>query len=219
MVARPRHAHVVGPFNLSINGDIGIVLDGFDLPPVFLTGHGRPYYDARVQELGYRKTKDVVAYSVSTRRRRRRARWSSAARRAREIGAHHAFARSTSRASNEELARDQRDLQRRVGGQLELRPVHRAEFAELASALKYLVPRELVQFAEVDGETAAMLVIVPNMNELIGDLNGRLLAAWAGCDSSGGCSAPLAALGAGGSDGRAPEIPTRVRSPWRSSSD
>jgi len=54
-------------------------------------------------------------------------------------------------------------------------PWTQAEFAELASALKYLVPRELVQFAEVDGETAAMLVIVPNLNELIADLHGRLL--------------------------------------------
>jgi hypothetical protein len=54
-------------------------------------------------------------------------------------------------------------------------PFTAAEFAELGSALKYLVPRDFVQFAEVDGEPAAMLVVVPNLNELIRDLHGRLL--------------------------------------------
>jgi len=37
---------------------------GFEHPPVFLTGHGKPYYDARVQAEGYHKAKDVVAYSL-----------------------------------------------------------------------------------------------------------------------------------------------------------
>src|SRR5512143_1066727 len=59
--------HVVGPFNLSINGDIGILIEGFDVAPVFLTGHGKPYYGARVEEQGYRKAKDVVAYRVDPR--------------------------------------------------------------------------------------------------------------------------------------------------------
>src|SRR6185436_366665 len=55
---------VLGPFNLSINGDIGVLTEGFEHAPVFLTGHGRPYYDARVRALGYHKAKDVVAYTL-----------------------------------------------------------------------------------------------------------------------------------------------------------
>jgi len=165
--------HVVGPFNLSINGDIGIVLDGFDLSPVFLSGHGRPYYDPRVREQGYRKAKDVVFYRLDPADPPPRAMVESA-RRARES------ARITIRALDKshiaaEVAAISSIFNDAWADHWGFVPFTEAEFAELASVLKYLVPRELVQFAYVDGELAAMLVIVPNLNEVLGDLNGRLL--------------------------------------------
>jgi hypothetical protein len=164
---------VIGPFNLSINGDIGILLDGFEHRPVFLTGHGKPYYDARVQAAGYHKVKDVVAYSLDTTATPPRT-MVEAARRAREAARVKIRPLDKSR-----LAAETRIISEVFCDAWEHNwsfvPFTQAEFAELASALKYLVPSDFVQFAEVDGETAAMLVIVPNLNELIGDLRGRLL--------------------------------------------
>ncbi len=164
---------VIGPFNLSINGDIGILLDGFQHPPVFLTGHGRPYYDARVAALGYHKVKDVVAYSLNTTATPPRT-MVEAARRAREA------ARVNIRPLDKSRLKQEAGLISEVfcdawEHNWSFVPFTQAEFAELGSALKYLVPSDFVQFAEVDGETAAMLVIVPNLNELIGDLHGKLL--------------------------------------------
>lgn len=164
---------VIGPFNLSINGDIGLLVEGFDRPPVFLTGHGRPYYDPRVQALGYHKVKDVVAYSLDPTANPPRTMAESARR-----------ARDTARVRIRPLDKSRLDEETAVistvfndawANNWGFVPFTQAEFAELASALKYLVPRDLVQFAEVDGETAAMLVVVPNLNELIGDLRGKLL--------------------------------------------
>ncbi len=164
---------VIGPFNLSINGDIGLLIEGFDQPPVFLTGHGRPYYDPRVQALGYRKAKDVVAYSLDPTATPPRVMVESARR-----------ARETARVSIRPLDKSRLDAETAIISDIfcdawehnwSFVPFTQAEFAELAGALKYLVPREMVQFAEVDGEPAAMLVVVPNLNELIADLRGRLL--------------------------------------------
>ncbi len=164
---------VIGPFNLSINGDIGILTEGFDNPPVFLTGHGRPYYDARVQALGYRKVKDVVAYSLDPTATPPRTMVESARR-----------ARETARVRIRPLDKSRLEAETAMVSQIfndawehnwSFVPFTQPEFGELAGVLKYLLPRELVQFAEVDGEPAAMLVIVPNLNELIGDLRGRLL--------------------------------------------
>ena len=45
-----------GPFNLSINEEVGLLVEGFDTPPQFLMGHARPSYDGRIQELGYEKS-------------------------------------------------------------------------------------------------------------------------------------------------------------------
>ena len=38
-----------------------------------------------------------------------------------------------------------------------------------------LADEELVKIAEVDGEPAAFMILLPNINEVIRDLNGRLL--------------------------------------------
>jgi len=40
--------------------------------------------------------------------------------------------------------------------------------------LRFLVDDDLIQIAEVDGRPAAMIVTLPNVNEVIRDLNGRL---------------------------------------------
>jgi hypothetical protein len=45
----------------------------------------------------------------------------------------------------------------------------------LGKDLKFLVDEDLVKISEVDGEPAAFIVVLPNVNEAIQDLNGRLL--------------------------------------------
>ena len=54
-------------------------------------------------------------------------------------------------------------------------PWTNAEFQHLGKDLKMLVDEDLISFASVDGEPAAFMVILPNINEAIRDLNGRLL--------------------------------------------
>jgi hypothetical protein len=40
---------VRGPFNLSINEECGLLVDGFDTPPYIMMGHARPYYARQVE--------------------------------------------------------------------------------------------------------------------------------------------------------------------------
>lgn len=47
--------HILGPFNLSINEETGLLIDGFDTPPVMLMGHNPSYAAARIEALGYAK--------------------------------------------------------------------------------------------------------------------------------------------------------------------
>lgn len=164
---------VIGPFNLSINGDIGLLIDGFDTPPMFLMSHGHPYYDARVAEQGYRKTKDVVAYLLDP-----------------TLTPPDVMRESARRADSSgrirfrplRLAQLRDDLT--ILGDIfndawsqnwNFVPFTPAEFDDLGSSLKLFVPPEFVQIAEIDGRPAAMIVIVPNVGECIRDLNGRLL--------------------------------------------
>ncbi len=51
-----------GPFSL-INHESGLLVHGFDQPHVVRTNHSPPHYAAHIEELGYRKTMDLVAYA------------------------------------------------------------------------------------------------------------------------------------------------------------
>ena len=162
----------LGPFNLSINEECGQLIDGFDTPPMFMMGHGRPYYDRRMMEQGYRKAKDTVAYLLdptitpppileTSRRKARTGR---------------IRIRPLRRSRVQEDLRIIRDVFNDAWAEnWNFVPFTSAEFDDIGSMLSRIVPAEFIQIAEVDGAAAGMLVLVPNVNEAIRDLGGRLL--------------------------------------------
>ncbi len=55
---------MMGPMNPSTNDEIGILIDGYDTPPYFMMTHNLPYYGEIMDELGFGKVKDVLAYYI-----------------------------------------------------------------------------------------------------------------------------------------------------------
>jgi hypothetical protein len=55
-------SRVRGPFNLSINEETGLLIDGFNTPPMIFMSHDPPYAATQIERLGYGKAKDVIAY-------------------------------------------------------------------------------------------------------------------------------------------------------------
>jgi hypothetical protein len=163
----------LGPFNLSINGDIGTLVEGFDSPPMILMGHARPYYDARIKACGYAKAKDVVAMILDTTGQPPRF-MDQIMRRARE-SAHLQFQPIRKKHLRQDMAAIGAIFNDAWSDNWSFVPFTDAELEELAQVLRHFVPAGLVQTAFVDGEPAAFIVIIPNLNEIITDLNGRLL--------------------------------------------
>jgi hypothetical protein len=162
---------VRGPFNLSINEECGLLVDGFDSPPMVMMPHGRPYYAARVEECGYAPAKDLLAYRVASDfavpqiMRAVTARYQP-----------HARIRPLRRSRFQEELGTLRDIFEDAWSEnWSFIPFTTAEFAELGWVLRFVVADGFVQIAEVDGAPAAMLVLLPDVNELLGGLNGRLL--------------------------------------------
>ena len=164
-------SRVRGPFNLSINQECGLLVDGFDAPPVLMMGHARPYYGSRVEEQGYTKAIDMLAYHVNadfemTRAMHRIMEWASRRVHVRQL-------QKSRLAEDLQLVREIfEDAWSQNWGFI---PFTAEEFRHLGRDLKQLVPPDFVQIAEVDGVPAAMIVVFPNINEIIRDLNGRLL--------------------------------------------
>jgi hypothetical protein len=162
---------VWGPFNLSINQEIGMLIEGFDTSPSFMMGHARPYYGMRIEESSYKKVKDVLAYLID-------AHFEPSA----------AMKTITKRAQNRVRTRPLRKSQFKK--ELEIIqdiyndawsqnwgfvPFTQREFDSMGNDLKLLVNEELVRIAYVDDEPAAFMAVLPNLNEIIRDINGRLL--------------------------------------------
>lgn len=160
-----------GPFNLGINQEIGVLVDGFDIPPRVMMGHARPYYDALIQSCGLTKAVDVLAYELET-----------------------LFTVSRTMTRLLDHYRDRirvRSLaKRRLDAELELMrdifndawsnnwsfvPFTAKEFRAVGHEMLLLIPPDLVQIAELDGVPVSFMVTLPNVNEAIADLNGRLL--------------------------------------------
>jgi hypothetical protein len=174
-VAERGMRRIVGPYNLSMNDEIGVLVSGFDSPPMVGMPHTPPYYAEHIEAAGYAKAKDLHALRVAV-----------------------------AELLTEHLERVERvTVQLRAEGRMGQRFLDPAKFAEemrlaleiyneawtenwgflpvsereakaLIDQLAPILPPQGVIFGLADGEAAAMLVALPNLNELLADLDGRL---------------------------------------------
>lgn len=162
----------LGPFSFSINDECGLLIDGFDTPPMFMMGHARPYYDARVKEQGYVKAKDTVAYLLDPALTPPEV-MAASVRKAAASGVRVRPIRMSRLAEEMGILRE--IFNDAWSTNWNAVPFTAAEMEELGKSLRLFVPSEYVQIAEVNGEPAGMIVVVPNLNEYFRDFGGRLL--------------------------------------------
>lgn len=162
---------IIGPFNLSINHDCGLLVDGFGTPPYFMMPHNPAYYEERIMDRGYRAVMDTLAYLLDMDAKPQPAIEAIVRRKA---GAIHVRPLNLKRLADDlEILRD---IHQDAWSQnWNFVPFTAEEFEHLGRDLKLLVPADMVQIAEIENEPAAMIVGFPNVNEAIADLNGKLL--------------------------------------------
>jgi GNAT superfamily N-acetyltransferase len=56
---------VIGPVNPSTNEPCGMLADGFEKPPVAMMVYNKPYYNRLVEECGFQKKVDLLAYDIN----------------------------------------------------------------------------------------------------------------------------------------------------------
>ena len=162
---------VRGPFNLHVNDEVGLLVDGFSTPPYVLMGHALPWYGPAIEAQGYEGAKDLLAYHVRP-----------------DFEAPRVMERLASRVSDRVVVRSVRRKELLADAAIMLEifndawqdnwgfvPLADAEWAETVTTLTKLMPDDYIQIAEYDGEPVAFIVALPNLNEAARDLNGRLL--------------------------------------------
>ena len=168
---------VLGPFNLGINQEIGILVDGFETPPYVMMGHSPPYYDSAIENCGYRKSQDLLAYEMDNNTLTiPRVMQALIDRSAKRVNVR--FLRHREKKAELEIMRE--IFNDAWEHNWNFVPFTREEFRAIGKELMMLLPRDFIQIAEIDGEAAAFCVLIPNVNEAIADLNGRLFpSGWA----------------------------------------
>ncbi len=167
----------LGPFNLGINQEVACLVEGFDTPPYVMMSHSRPYYGQQIEQQGFSKAQDMLTYSLDG----------------------DAFAlpktmqrlldRMSKKISIRSLDRKNRDADLMTmrdifndawAGNWGFVPFTKNEFSAVGKELLMIVPADFICIAEVDGKAAAFIVLIPNLNEAIADLDGKLFPfAWA----------------------------------------
>ena len=164
---------IQGPFTLSINEESGLLIDGFEEPPCMMMPYGKPYYAERLEALGYRKAKDLIAYDFDV-----AAPWPHEAVRLMERVKHlkglNVRPLNMSR-YQEEIALICEIFNDAWAANWNFIPFGAEEAQHMAKSIKPLVNAETFAIAEIENRPVAMAVTLPDINLAIGDLGGRLL--------------------------------------------
>lgn len=165
-------ARVCGPFNLSINQEAGLLVEGRDTPPTMLTPHDLPHLGPALERLGYGKVRDLLAYAAPVEQE------PAALARRLVVG----LPSGRLRLRPFRLASLGEEITRALGifndawqDNWGFVPLTEDEMRALAVSLQPLLDEGLTCFAEIDGEPVGMLIALPDLNEAIRGLQGRLL--------------------------------------------
>lgn len=164
---------VIGPFSFSINEETGLLVEGFDTPPRLLMGHSRPYFEKLVLNSGLKKVKDTWAYTLDISKPILPPVMQKLVTRAVEKG------QVTFRPINMDKYEEELKLILDIFNDAWIDnwkyiPFTEAELDHAVKELKMIIREDFTYIAEIDGVPQAMMVTLPNINEIIKDLDGKL---------------------------------------------
>lgn len=159
-----------GPATFSTNSEIGLLVDGFDTPPMILMPHAKPYYQGFIEARGYRKAMDLWCYFFDGRdwggRRAdqlppKLTRVIELVRRRRNFVTRKANMRDL----DQEVERVKRIYNMAWERNWGFVPMSEEEVDKLAEDIRAILDPDIAFFVEVDGEPVAFGLPLPNLYE------------------------------------------------------
>jgi GNAT superfamily N-acetyltransferase len=160
-----------GPLSLNINEEVGVLIEGHEHPPAILMGHSRAWQDRIALAAGLEKAKDFFAWRFYAGRIPKRAlrAWEQV------------------REMPEVRLRtvDPKKMERELGIIMSIFndawkdnwgfvPATPAEVKKMGEEMRLIIDREIALIAEIDDKPVGVCVMLPNVNEIIRDFDGKL---------------------------------------------
>ncbi|MCJ7509182.1 MAG: N-acetyltransferase [candidate division Zixibacteria bacterium] len=161
-----------GPADFSSNDQWGFLLEGFDSPPVFMMPYNPKYYLEFMERYGLKKSKDLYAYYLN-RDKKPPERIYKVAEKIKQK--ENLVVRKINMDDFESEVKKIKEIYNlawsRNWGAI---PMTDEEFSHMAKEMKQIMDKDLIFIAEVDGNPAGFSLAIPNVNEALIKLNGRL---------------------------------------------
>jgi hypothetical protein len=166
---------LMGPFNFSTNHEVGFLIKGFDRPPVIMMPYTKPYYPDQLFKLGYKKEKELLAFWVDRNTEKPELFTVMAKRIARELEDSYEI-RTLNMADLKSELKIILDIYNEAWNKnWGFVPMTEAEIDDMANQLKHFAQPDYIYLLYKDGEPAAFLLGLPDINNaLIHIKSGKL---------------------------------------------
>ena len=166
---------MIGPAQWSVNEECGLLIDGFDTPPVVMMPHGQPAYQAMIEGQGLKKATDMLAFQSELAAGYPRPKMTQAmcksADRNKDIVIRPM--RPSKFLDDVHIVMDVfNDAWSENWGFV---PFNDKQIVHMAKEIKPIMFKEGLWVGEYKGEAIAYIWMIPDLNEAIRDLNGSIL--------------------------------------------
>jgi GNAT superfamily N-acetyltransferase len=164
---------IMGPIDYSTNYVCGLLIDGFQHPPMLLTSHNPSYYGALIEQWGFEKAMDLYAWwfadpaEIAARLRR----LEQARKKRPEVVTIRPVKMPDILAEGRRIRDIYNQAWRNNWGFV---PFSEKEFDFMVKELKQLVIPELALIAEIGGQPVGFILAIPDINVALRHVNGRL---------------------------------------------
>ena len=161
-----------GPMNFSTNEECGLLIGGFDSSPVFMMPYNPQYYVDFMDRLGLKKGRDLLAYSLTQEHVPPEDLQSTLEKIRRRAGIRIRKLNMNNFEGEIQLVKDvYNSAWSRNWGFV---PMTDEEITHMAHQMKRIVDPDMVLFAEVDGCPIGFFMALPDLNQALKRINGRL---------------------------------------------
>jgi len=169
---------ILGPMDFTTNDEIGILVEGYERPPFILQPWHPPHYRRLLEAEGFVKAMDVLMWELRLGDLKEGKRFDPSIHAAAERGLREegiVIRGMRKREMAAEVRRFMDVYNEAWGDNWGFVPITDAEVEFQAKALKQVLDEDWAFMAEKDGETIGAALTLPDVNQALAKLSGRLL--------------------------------------------
>jgi len=169
---------LLGPMDFTTNDEIGILIEGFERAPMILEPWHPPYYQRLIEAEGFGKAMDVLMWELRMGELKEGEKFDPSIHEAAEKALHDegiTIRNMRKREMAGEVRRFMDVYNEAWGDNWGFVPITDAEVEFQAKNLKQVLDEEWTFMAEKDGEVVGAALTLPDINQVLAGMNGRLL--------------------------------------------